>query len=148
VLNELCSHAIDSQPEECCGLVAGIDGDPFRTVYRCRNNMTMLHRKDPDTYPRSGSEAYHMSEIDYFAALQDAKEIGEVVTAVYHSHVGAGAYFSELDQEFAEHELFPFPGAAQIVMAVWDGRVAQVGLFERDPELETLVGRRVEACSP
>lgn len=145
VLNEVCAHAVDSHLEECCGLVTGIDGDPYRSVYRCRNNMTMLHRQDPVTYPRSGRDAYYMSEVDYFAAQQASKDQGEVVTAVYHSHLGAGAYFSELDQEFAEHPLFPFPGAAQIVIAVWDRKVAQVGLFERDPETEVLVGRRVEA---
>jgi len=144
VLNELCAHAVDSQPEECCGLVTGFDGDRFRTVYRCRNNMTMLHRNDPSVYPRNGTEAYYMSEVDYLAAQQESRERGEVVTAVYHSHVGAGVYFSELDQEFAEHPLFPFPEAAQIVVAVWDGRVAQVGLFERDAA-GLMVGRSVEA---
>jgi proteasome lid subunit RPN8/RPN11 len=148
VLNELCAHALDAQLEECCGLVTGVDGDPYRTVYRCRNNMTMLHRQDPAAYPRSGQEAYYMSELDYLAAQQDSKERGEVVTAVYHSHVGAGAYFSELDQEFAEHALFPFPAADQIVMAVWDRHVAQVGLFAPDAETGELVGRPVEAEAP
>lgn len=148
VLNELCAHALDAQLEECCGLVTGMDGDPYRSVYRCRNNMTMLHRQDPAAYPRSGQEAYYMSELDYLAAQRDSKLRAEVVTAVYHSHVGAGAYFSELDQEFAEHALFPFPGVAQIVMAVWDRRVAQVGLFERDSQAGELVGRMVEAEAP
>jgi proteasome lid subunit RPN8/RPN11 len=110
--------------------------------------MTMLHRQDPIAYPRTGREAYYMSEVDYLAAQQDSKERGEVVTAVYHSHVGAGAYFSELDQEFAEHALFPFPGAAQIVMAVWDRKVAQLGLFERDERTGAIVGRMVEAEAP
>ena len=80
--------------------------------------------------------------------LKDSKQRGEVVTAIYHSHVGAGAYFSELDQEFAEHELFPFPGVAQVVMAVWDAKVAQVGLFERDSTADGFLGRRVEASAP
>ena len=57
------------------------------------------------------------------------------MTAVYHSHVSAGVYLSEMDQDFANHELFPFPLAAQIVLAVGADavdRVIAAGIFERD----------------
>jgi hypothetical protein len=40
-----------------------------------------------------------------------------------------------MDQDFADHELFPFPMAAQIVLAVGANavdRVLAVGIFERD----------------
>jgi proteasome lid subunit RPN8/RPN11 len=135
LLNELCAHALETRPEECCGLVTGVPEDRFRRVHRCRNTMTLQHQNDPASYPRDGREAYYMSEVDYLRALKDAESQGETVTAVYHSHVAAGVYLSQMDQDFADHELFPFPRAAQIVVAVGANavdRVLGVGIFERD----------------
>jgi proteasome lid subunit RPN8/RPN11 len=135
LLNELCTHALETRPEECCGLVTGVAGDRFRNVHRCRNTMTLQHQNDPVNYPRDGHHAYYMSETDYLRAQQEAESCGEEITAVYHSHVTAGVYLSEMDQDFADHELFPFPMAAQIVLAVGAQRVDRIlsaGIFERD----------------
>lgn len=142
-LNEICAHARESQPEECCGLVTGLAAEPFRTVYRCRNEMTALHRSDPEVHPRDGTAAFYMSEVDYLAAQEEAEARGESVVAIYHSHVGVGAYFSELDQEFASHALFPFPDAAHIVVGVFDGKISEAGIFE--PAEAGFVGRYLEA---
>ena len=130
-MNEICAHAREVRPEECCGLVSGFEGVPFRTVHRCRNEMTARHSGDPARYPRDGREAYYMSEIDYLKAQRDAEALGERVTAVYHSHLNAGAWFSEADQEGAEVAMFPFPDANHIVVSIWDGKLAEAGIFER-----------------
>ena len=68
------------------------------------------------------------------------------MTGVYHSHVeaGAGVYFSEMDQSFADQPLFPFPKASHLVLAVCD-RVVTTGVFDRDPATGLFVGRVVEA---
>ncbi len=150
LLSELCAHALETRPEECCGLLTGVEGDPFRTVHRCRNTMTQQHKKDPQAYPRDGTQAYYMSEVDYLRAMQEAEQQGERITAVYHSHVSAGVYLSEMDQDFANHELFPFPDAAQIVVAVGDRAVAHLqsaAIFERDAA-GMFRGRRLEAVDP
>ncbi len=139
-MNELCAHALESQPEECCGLLTGKGEMRFAHVYRCRNEMTAKHLDDPETFPRDGGQAYFMNEIDYLRAQTEAEQAGEVVTAVYHSHVGAGVHFSEMDQEFAENAFFPFPDAAQIVLAVWDHSVSGAGVFERDASSGLFVG--------
>lgn len=147
LLNELFTHALETRPEECCGLVTGNPGDAFRHVYRCRNTMTQQHENDPLAFPRDGTEAFYMSEIDYLRVQKEAEAAGEQVTAVYHSHVAAGVYLSEMDQEFAGHELFPFPEAAQIVLAVGAQKVDRVlsaGIFERDAA-GRFRGRRLEA---
>ena len=107
--------------------------------------MTLCHRKDPVQYPRDGGNAFYMNEVDYLTALKEAEKVDERVCAIYHSHVGAGVYFSEMDQEFAEHELFPFPDVAHIVIAVWDGPATQLGIFERRVDGENFAGRRLEA---
>jgi len=132
VLHEVCAHALEAQPEECCGLVLGTSERPFARVVRCRNEMTAKHRAEPEVFPRDGHSAYYMNELDYLQAQRQAEEQGELVSAIYHSHVGAGPYLSEMDQEYAEHPLFPFPEAAQIVLAVWDRKVAGGGIFVRD----------------
>ncbi len=148
VLNELCAHALETQPEECCGLLAGNGSERFASVLRCRNEMTRKHRGDPASFPRDGREAYYMNEIDFLRSQEQVEQRGEVLTAVYHSHVGAGAYFSELDQEFAEHDFFPLPEAAHVVVAVWDRRVSQVGVFERAFDNGPLTGRLLQAREP
>lgn len=145
VLNEFSAHARETQPEECCGLITGDAEQRFRTVYRCRNEMTLYHTKDPQRYPRDGKKAFYMNEADYLKALENASINGETVNAVYHSHVGAGAYFSQMDREFAEHELFPFPDVAHIVIAVWDGKVTQLGVFERPSADQPFSGRALTA---
>jgi proteasome lid subunit RPN8/RPN11 len=147
-LNEICAHALQTIPEECCGLISGTGEEPFLRAHRCRNNMTMQHKNDPASYPRDGTQAYYMSEVDYLRALQDAEARGESVTAVYHSHVDAGVYLSEMDQDFLEKVLFPFPEAAQIVLAVGPSNVNRVlaaGIFERDPRTGQLRGRPLVA---
>ena len=144
VINELCAHALDARPEECCGLITGGDDNAFRDVHRCRNEMTARHGSDPETYPRDGREAYVMNELDYLKVIEFAESKGDRVTAVYHSHVGAGMYFSEMDQEYANAPFFPFPDAVQIVLAVCDGRVAGAGLFQRDAETRRFSGTAIE----
>lgn len=143
-MNELCNHALESEPEECCGLVTGTANERYARAYRCRNEMTARHREDPKQYPRDGTQAFLMNEVDYFKAQQEAEARGEQVTAVYHSHVGAGAYFSAMDQEFANATFFPFPRASHIVLAVWEHRVSGAGIFERDPASGRFVGALVE----
>lgn len=145
VMNELCAHARETQPEECCGLITGNDEEPYRSVFRCRNEMSQYHRKDPVRYPRDGKKAFYMNEVDYLTALGEAEKAGERVAAIYHSHVEAGAYFSEMDQKFAEHELFPFPDVAHIVIAVGEAPVTQLGIFDRLGPDEPFVGRILEA---
>jgi proteasome lid subunit RPN8/RPN11 len=130
VLHEICRHALEVIPEECCGLVIGNDAVRFLRTVRVTNVMTKMHLADPATFPRDAHHAYYMSEIEYQRALEEAEAREERVSAVYHSHVGQGCYLSEDDLAFAAHPLFPFPDAAQIVVSLLEERVDEVGLFE------------------
>lgn len=131
VLHDLFAHALEALPEECCGLV--LRNGPYRygLVERCRNEMTARHANEPETYPRDGKAAFYMSDYDVLRVRREAEVSGREVTAVYHSHVGAGAYLSEMDLEYAEHALFPFPEADQIVLPVYDKSVREPGVFRR-----------------
>lgn len=104
----------------------------------------MKHQTEPSVFPRDGRQAFFMNEVDYLRAQREAEATGEQVTAIYHSHVGAGLHFSAMDQEFANQDLFPFPGAAHIVLAVWD-RSVQAAIFELQSETGGFRGRRLEA---
>jgi proteasome lid subunit RPN8/RPN11 len=148
VLNEILAHAREADPEECCGLIIGNDEERHRHVVRCRNDMTLWHQRDTATYPRDGTQGFYMNEQDYLRADDEATARGERVTCVYHSHVECGAYFSEMDQDFASQELFPFPDADYLVVAVIGGSVAEQALFRRDPDAGGFVGRPVVPCHP
>lgn len=139
--NELCAHAVETLPEECCGLIGGDEEVQFHSVYRCRNDMTQRHRSDPESFPRDGATAFFMNESDYLTAIDLAEAKGERITAIYHSHVGAGAYFSELDQVFATQQLFPFPEAHHFVVSVLEDSVREIASFHWQDE--RFVGRRL-----
>jgi len=143
ILNDLYSHAIQSLPEECCGLIIGVDEERFQRLVRCRNEMTMRHRQDPVEYPRDGSEAFYMNSLDYMMAHEEAEAQGTRVTAVYHSHVGVGAYLSGMDLAYAVSASFPFPDADHIVVAVFDRKVDSVAFFRKDGEDQSFLGRTV-----
>ncbi len=148
ILHEICQHALDVAPEECCGLLLGDDEGWARRVVRITNVMTKMHAGDPEAFPRDARHAYYMSEVEYLKAVQEAEERAERVTAVYHSHFGQGCYLSPDDVAFATHPLFPFPDAAQIVVSLLDGEVKQAGVFERRPGAASgsgFVGRTLEA---
>ena len=132
LMSEICGHALDAAPEECCGLVMGTLQRRFERPCRISNIMTKMHLSDPISFPRDARQAYYMTEVEYLRALQEAEASGRFITAVYHSHVDAGAYLSEEDLAYAEHPLFPFPGAAQIVISVVGGRVKEAAIFEAD----------------
>ena len=146
VLHEICQHALDVVPEECCGLVLGTQEVRFRRAVRITNVMTRMHVADPRAFPRDARHAYYMSEVEYLRAIEEASATGERVSGVYHSHFGQGCYLSRDDLAFAEHPLFPFPGAAQFVISLLGQQIREVGVFEPVVDgTKRYMGRRVEA---
>ena len=93
--------------------------------------------------PQRGNECLLRAAAEVLKAHEDAEASGRRVTAVYHSHVGAGAYLSEMDLAHAASDLFPFPGAGHIVVAVVDEKVDLVAFFRRDAEGGAFSGRTI-----
>jgi proteasome lid subunit RPN8/RPN11 len=143
ILHEIEQHARESHPEECCGLLSGDPRVRFRRIHKCRNEMTALHQAAPANYPWDGRSAFHMDAREYARIEEEAHAQGERITAVYHSHVGARAYFSSVDLAFASRPDFPFPDADHIVVAVVEGAVQkdQRALFRRESERGRFRGR-------
>lgn len=148
VLHEICRHALDVAPEECCGLVLGLGAAGAVRAVRVTNVMTKMHLADPEAFPRDARHAYYMSEVEYVRAIEEAERRGEYVSAIYHSHFDQGCYLSRDDVAFASHPLFPFPEADQIVVSLLNGRVQEVGVFEPvESGAQGFVGRRLEASA-
>jgi proteasome lid subunit RPN8/RPN11 len=154
VFHELCEHARNAHPEECCGLIFGTPDRRFARVVRCRNEMNQRHAEDSERYPRDNRTGFWMSQIDYGKALEKYELFGERVTAVYHSHVDCGVYLSEHDLDYAEPGVFP--DADQIVISVRsetvggreEGRFEDAGIFRRERVGSPLIGRRLVAGTP
>jgi proteasome lid subunit RPN8/RPN11 len=156
LLNEMCEQALKAfgeRQEECCGLLVGDAAVPFREVHPCRNDMNRHHRRDPFNYPRDARHAFHMRETDYQRVVREAERRGLRVTGIYHSHVNADAYFSELDQEFASQPLFPFPDVHHVVLSVTGEPgttplVVGVGAFRWLADEGRFEGVAVQAVTP
>ena len=147
VLHEICKHALDVVPEECCGLVFGTLEDEFNHAVRVTNVMNKMHVADPKAFPRDARHAYYMSEAEYMRAIEEAEARGEHVSAIYHSHVGKACFLSPDDLAFAQHPLFPFPSAAQLVVSLLGQRIREVGIFEPVEDSQVrFIGRRLEAA--
>lgn len=131
VLEALRVHAVECVPEECCGLVVGNELERYLRAVRCTNEMTARHQANRDAYPRDGRSAFFMDPSDVSRVRRDTEEAGLTVSAIYHSHVGEGAYLSEVDLVYAEQPHPLFPAADWIVVPVLGGSARDLGVFRR-----------------
>jgi proteasome lid subunit RPN8/RPN11 len=125
-LEAIQRHARADYPAEACGvLLVRSGGAEERRLLQCRNIQDELHGRDPARFPRTSRTAYYIAHADL---LEIGKREGEgfEVRVIYHSHVDAGAYFSETDRRNALVDGSPaYPQATYVVVAVADGRVAE-----------------------
>jgi len=70
---EICAHARETAPAECCGLIGGREASA-QTIYRLRNVA-----RDPLT-------AYEAAPEDLFAAQKKMRHRAEELLGIYHSH--------------------------------------------------------------
>ncbi len=132
VFTSLATHARETYPEECCGVVlGGASGDE---AHRLVNIQNRLHAGDPDTFPRDARTAYSLDPRELEAILEQGEGKGLVFKALYHSHPDHDAYFSAEDKACAMPFGEPtYPDAAQIVISVKNGAVGRVAVFEWSP---------------
>jgi [CysO sulfur-carrier protein]-S-L-cysteine hydrolase len=89
LLDEIAAHARDDVPNECCGMVAGRDGEATR-VYRARNAEESPFR-------------YVIHPQDQFRITMEIEDQGEEIAAIYHSHTKSPAEPSQTDINLAEN---------------------------------------------
>jgi proteasome lid subunit RPN8/RPN11 len=89
LLDEIISHARDDVPNECCGMVAGRDGDATG-IHRARNAEESPFR-------------YVIHPQDQFRITMEIEDQGEEIAAIYHSHTKSPAEPSQTDINLAEN---------------------------------------------
>lgn len=125
---EISSHAMETFPEECCGVILS-DGETDQ-VRRLVNIQNHLHALDPETYPRDATIAYAMDQKELESIIHEAETTGAKIKAFYHSHPDHEAYFSQEDRAFATPFGEPtYPESAQIVISIYDRVVRQTSAY-------------------
>ncbi len=118
--------------EESCGLLTGPSSDPcmVNEIVPMVNRANKLHALDPETYPRTGRTYFDLDPLRFERAVSDGERHGQPVKVVYHSHLDAGAYFSETDAAAATAGgPEPTYDVAYLVTSVVGGRVDDRKLF-------------------
>ncbi len=85
--NEMISHALEDDPNECCGILAGKD-DTVHYAYRITNTAHSPYR-------------YLMDPQEFLNADKDSERNGWEFLAFYHSHTHSPAYPSKTDVRMA-----------------------------------------------
>jgi [CysO sulfur-carrier protein]-S-L-cysteine hydrolase len=83
LIAEIVAHAREAEPEECCGIVTGLDGEA-RGVERAENEFRHRMR-------------YRIPADEMFRIYKLADARGEEMLAFYHSHPRSEAYPSQTD---------------------------------------------------
>ena len=99
MLDEIVEHAVRDAPNECCGLVVGVDGTATE-VRQMENLAASPFRFDVDG-----------RELLAFAFAEDGDE---QLTAIYHSHTRSAPYPSQTDVNFAAG----WPGVEWLIVGV------------------------------
>ena len=114
--HEIVDHARTETPRECCGLIAGRDGQPAR-LFRLTNVApgTALYEIDP-------GEIYDLE----FRLLPAAKLD---IVAIYHSHPATEAYPSSTDRSLAF-----WPDAIYLICSLADPEMPVIRGFRLSSE--------------
>jgi [CysO sulfur-carrier protein]-S-L-cysteine hydrolase len=124
------AQAVEEYPFESCGVILARGGE--RRLLRCRNAQNELHARDPVRYPRDARTAYYIDPKDLLR-IGDLERQGFAVAVIYHSHVDAGAYFSDTDRRQAVLGGEPaYPDAVYVVTSVVGGAVDAAAAFRWD----------------
>jgi len=89
LIDEMVAHAREDLPNECCGMVAGSDGEATR-VYPARNAEASPFR-------------YAIHPQDQIRIMGEIEGRGEEIAAIYHSHTNTPADPSQTDINLAEN---------------------------------------------
>ena len=86
-VDEMVSHALEDDPDECCGILAGPDGKVVK-LYRMTNTEHSPYR-------------YSMDPKEQISVDREMDDNGWELRAIYHSHTHSAAYPSSTDVRMA-----------------------------------------------
>ena len=102
IFDRMVEQANDEAPNECCGLVGGVNGDA-KTLYPARNSEASPLR-------------YNLDPQDQFRIMEEMDANGEDLAAIYHSHTKSPAYPSQTDINLAA-----YPGVVYLIVSLAEG---------------------------
>jgi proteasome lid subunit RPN8/RPN11 len=109
-LCEIIAHAGEEAPNECCGIIAGKDGQATR-LFRAKNAEASPYR-------------YTVEPKDLLRIFNECAENGWDFLAIYHSHTASEAYPSPTDVRLAF-----WPEAYYLIVSLKDAAAPAVRAF-------------------
>jgi len=118
--DEMISHAVVDDPDECCGILSG-SGNVVQRLHRMTNVEHSPYR-------------YSMDPKELYLTYRDIDEEGEELLAIYHSHTHSPAFPSPTDVRLAT-----WPDASYILISLMDKGQPIVKAFriEQDEIIES-----------
>ena len=110
----MVSHAEQTFPKECCGVMVGSDGVVAEAVPL------------PNTYTGPQEDFYVIDPLDLHRVDQAAHEKGLDVLGVFHSHPDCDAYFSKRDLSNS------CPWFSYVVLSIKSGRFDHANSYRPD----------------
>lgn len=142
LLKKIFEQAEREYPSECCGVILSPSARPekFSRLRPCRNAQDEHHQKDPGNFPRTAAAAYFIEPKELLTLQKEMRQNNETLRVIYHSHIDAGAYFSDEDKRIALAEGEPaYPNVDYLVVSVVKGKVQDANLFHWDPRKKDFV---------
>ena len=123
---EMVAHALEDDPNECCGILAGKDGEVLK-----------LHRM---TNVEASPYRYRMDPKELLKVYREIDDGGSDIIAIYHSHTHSEAYPSATDVRLAT-----WPEARYILVSLLDKKNPPIRAFHIEngavTEEEIRIGR-------
>jgi [CysO sulfur-carrier protein]-S-L-cysteine hydrolase len=108
LIDEIVAHAREDLPNECCGMVAGVDGQATEVI-RVANAAASPLR-------------YEMDPKGQFDAWKSIEDDGKELLAIYHSHTKSAAYPSQTDV----NQAVAWPDPIYLIVSLADEEAPQV----------------------
>ncbi|MEO8458290.1 MAG: M67 family metallopeptidase [Chloroflexota bacterium] len=99
-IDEMIAHAVEDAPNECCGIIAGMDGVATK-LFRAKNSEASPYR-------------YNVDPNDLFRIFRECDNNDWSFLAIYHSHTASEAYPSPTDVRLAKN----WPDAVYILVSL------------------------------
>jgi proteasome lid subunit RPN8/RPN11 len=115
LIDEMVAHAREDMPNECCGIVAGVDGEASEVI-RVKNSAASPLR-------------YEMDPKEQYDAWKSIEDGGGEMLAIYHSHTKSAAYPSQTDV----NQAVAWPDPVYLIVSLADEDAPEVkGYLLRD----------------
>jgi proteasome lid subunit RPN8/RPN11 len=102
LIDEMVAHAREDLPNECCGMVGGVDGEASVVISVVNSAASPLR--------------FEMDPQGQYNALKAIEDDGKEMLAIYHSHTKSAAYPSQTDV----NQAVSWPDAIWVIVSLED----------------------------